>query len=84
MLLKKKAFKKKLKEAALYRDFQQDTADMNEERMRRILAQQIRAQQNAQLQSEGAANLNQLLNIGYWYGIRHLDSRKKRRLELCG
>jgi hypothetical protein len=57
--------KKKLREAALYRDFDQETANMNEERMRRILAQQIRAQQNAQLQSEGAANLNTLLNIGY-------------------
>lgn len=57
--------KKKLREAKLYRDFDQDTADMNEERMRRILAQQIRAQQMANLQAEGAANLNNLLNIGY-------------------
>lgn len=64
-LSREEKIKRKLKEAALYRDFDQETANMNEARMRRLLAQQIQAQQAANLQAEGAANLNNLLNIGY-------------------
>ena len=61
----KDKLKKKLDLKRLERDFNQETADMNEQRMRRLLAQQIRAQQSANMQAEGAQHLNNLLNIGY-------------------
>ena len=62
---KKEKLQEKLDLKRLERDFDQETADMNEQRMRRLLAQQIRAQQAANMQAEGAQHLNNLLNIGY-------------------
>jgi hypothetical protein len=62
---KAEKLREKLDLKRIEREFDFETAQMNEDRMRRLLAQQIQAQQNANLQAEGAANLNNLLNIGY-------------------
>ena len=60
------------------REFDFETAQMNEDRMRRLLAQQIRAQQNASLQAEEPLRFILLRNLEIGSLIEKVTKKESR------